>query len=340
MTLIAVKDVLENPERIVVDLRTPAEYAGGHIPDSVNVPLFTDEERARVGTLYKQAGKEIAFQHGLKFVGPRLAEMTKRIRNLAKGRPLAFYCWRGGMRSESVCWLMGLGGMDVNRIRGGYKAYRRYIRNAFTEPANMVILGGYTGTGKTDVLLELERQGVQIVDLEGVANHKGSVFGHINESPQPTSEQFENNLFEVWQRIDKKQVVVIENESASVGSVSVPEPLYRQMRKAPVISISIPMEKRVGRLVGEYGVDDIQALLDAVGRIAKKLGGQKKQMVETYIRAHRFGEACELLLEYYDKYYERGVQARDINTYQFIDLKGVDLAHDSARVKDLLESSY
>lgn len=336
MSLVSVKEVVENPERIVVDLRTPSEYSAGHLPGSVNVPLFTDEERAKVGTLYKQAGKEIAFQHGLKFVGPRLAEMTKRVRNLAKGKPLVFYCWRGGMRSESVCWLMNLGGMHVQRIKGGYKAYRRYIRNSFTEPANMVILGGYTGTGKTDVLLELERQGVQIVDLEGVANHKGSVFGHINESPQPSSEQYENNLFEVWQHLDRKQIVVIENESASVGSVSVPEPLYRQMRKAPVVSISIPMAKRVARLVAEYGVDDTDALIAAVARIAKKLGGENRQIVEEHIRAHRFGEACELLLAYYDKYYERGVQARDINTYRFIDLDGEDLLADSLRVKELI----
>ena len=335
-----VKEVVENPERIVVDLRTPSEYAKGHIPDSVNVPLFTDEERVKVGTLYKQAGPEIAFQHGLKFTGPRLAEMTKRVRNLAKGKPLVFYCWRGGMRSKSFCWLMALGGMNVSRIKGGYKAYRRYIRRAFTESANMVILGGYTGTGKTDVLLELERQGMQIVDLEGVASHKGSVFGHINEAAQPTSEQYENNLFEVWQGIDKKRVVVVENESASVGSVSVPEPLYRQMRKAPVVSISIPLNLRVERLVAEYGVDDTQPLLDAVQRIAKKLGGKNKQLVDTHLRENRFDKACELLLEYYDKYYERGVQARDIETYQFMDLAGVDLVVDSTRVKELILATY
>ncbi len=336
MTLITVQEVVENPQRIVVDLRTPSEYANGHMPGSINVPLFTDEQRAKVGTLYKQAGKEIAFQHGLKFVGPRLADMTKRVRNLAKGRPLVFYCWRGGMRSESVCWLMHLGGMNVSRIKGGYKAYRRYIRHSFTEPANMVILGGYTGTGKTDVLLELERQGVQIVDLEGVANHKGSVFGHINEAPQPTSEQYENNLFEVWQHINKKEVVVIENESAAVGSVSVPEPLYKQMRKAPVVAISIPQTKRIERLVAEYCVDDTQALIDAVQRIARKLGGAKKKQVEDYLRQNRFAKACELLLEYYDKYYERGMQARDIDTYQFIDLDGEDVVADSARVRELV----
>ena len=340
MSIVRVKEVVENPHRIVVDLRTPTEYAKGHIPGSTNVPLFTDEERARVGTLYKQAGKEIAFQHGLKFVGPRLADMTKRIRNLAKGKPLVFYCWRGGMRSESICWLMHLGGMHVSRIKGGYKAYRRYIRQAFAEPANMVILGGYTGTGKTDVLLELERQGVQIVDLEGVASHKGSVFGHINELPQPTSEQFENNLFDVWQTIDKKNIVVVENESAAVGSVSVPEPLYRQMRQAPVVSISIPLKKRIARLVAEYSVDDTQALLDAVERIARKLGGKKKQQVEACLLVNKFDQACELLLQYYDKYYERGVQVRDINTYQFIDLDGEDVVADSARVKNLIQSSY
>ncbi|MDA3970127.1 MAG: tRNA 2-selenouridine(34) synthase MnmH [Desulfobulbaceae bacterium] len=335
-----VKDVLADPERIVVDLRTPGEYAQGHIPGSVNIPLFTDEERAKVGTLYKQAGKEIAFQHGLKFTGPRLAEMVKRVRNLAKGRHLVFYCWRGGMRSESVCWLMRLGGMNVSRIKGGYKAYRRYIRASFAEPANMVILGGYTGAGKTDVLLELARQDVQIVDLEGVANHKGSVFGHINEGLQPTSEQYENNLFEVWQLIDKKRVVVVENESASVGSVSVPEPFYRQMRKAPVVSIAIPLKRRVQRLVAEYGVDDTQQLLEAVQRIARKLGGKNKQKVENYISKHQFAEACELLLEYYDKYYERGMQARDIETYQFIELEGVDVVADTGKVKALILEHY
>ncbi|NBW62949.1 MAG: tRNA 2-selenouridine(34) synthase MnmH, partial [Synechococcaceae bacterium WB4_1_0192] len=170
----------------VVDVRAPAEFAQGHIPGARNLPLFSDEERAAVGTTYKQQGRTAAVQLGLELVGPKLAALGQSLSSWsseANGQPLRLHCWRGGMRSGSVAWLADSLDLPVLLLEGGYKAYRRWVLEQLLLPWPIHLLGGRTGTGKTDLLLALERRGVAVLDLEGLAHHRGSSFGNLGLPP-------------------------------------------------------------------------------------------------------------------------------------------------------------
>ena len=209
-----IKSFLElGKELPIVDVRTPAEFEQGHIPGAHNIPLFSNEERAVVGTLYKKQGKDIATIKGLEFVGPNMANFAKQAKKLAVDNKILVHCWRGGMRSASMAWLFNTVGLDAQTLEGGYKAYRQYIRASFEWPYKVVILGGLTGSGKTDILKEMHKMGAQFVDLEGTAHHRGSSFGQIGQGTQPTNEQFENNLAEVWIKQDAEEIIWLEDES-------------------------------------------------------------------------------------------------------------------------------
>ena len=302
--------VVSSPDQRFIDVRSPGEFQAGHIPGARNVPLFSDEERSIVGTLYKKKSRQAALDKGLEFVGPKLATLVKEIRELGGSTPL-IYCWRGGMRSESVCGLMKISGIKCQRLIGGYKAYRRHIRQAFSQPIPIILLGGYTGCGKTALLHQLAKDNSQIIDLEGLAHHKGSAFGHLNEEPQPTSEQFENNLFATLQTLDLSQNIIVENESRVIGKVHLPEPFFMQMRSAPLISLEVPLESRVSRIIADYADTPKGELIEACQRIAKKLGTEKVKELEELINNDAFDQACAILLSYYDFYYDRGVFKRD-----------------------------
>ena len=237
----------------LVDVRSPAEFAQGHIPGAVNIPLFDNEEKAVVGVGYKQGGKENAVQLGLEIVGPKLAGFVKQAKRLAPKKEILLHCWRGGMRSGSMAWLFETAGMKAYTLEGGYKAYRRYIREQFSRPVKMLVLGGTTGSGKTDILKVLEKRGEQFLDIENIAHHKGSVFGLLGQKPQPTNEQFENNLADAWRRFDFKRIIWLEDESLQLGSCVQPDPLFFQLRKAPLIKIIVPKPEREKQLVKEYG---------------------------------------------------------------------------------------
>jgi len=198
---LSVDDFLKEAAHLpVIDVRSPGEYDHAHIPHAINIPLFDNEERAKVGTRYKQVGKDSAVLLGLELVGPKLADFVKKARRLnLTGQEVLVHCWRGGMRSGSFAWLLNTAGIKARTLEGGYKAYRSQVLAAFAEPARM-IYGGKTGSGKTEILHELAKQGEQVIDLEALANHKGSSYGAIGQEPQPSSEQFENKLFAVWRK--------------------------------------------------------------------------------------------------------------------------------------------
>jgi tRNA 2-selenouridine synthase len=183
-------------DRVLIDVRSPAEFARAHIPNAHSLPLFNDEERAKVGTMYKQMSPEAALLKGLEIVGPKMSGFVKKAIKWSPDRKVIVHCWRGGKRSGSVAWLLKFAGFDVLTIEGGYKNYRQTVLQSFDNQLlkNMIILGGKTGSGKTYILKELEKRGEQIIDLEGLANHKGSAFGWIGENQQPTTEHFENLL--------------------------------------------------------------------------------------------------------------------------------------------------
>jgi tRNA 2-selenouridine synthase len=297
----------------ILDVRSPGEFEQGHITGAVSFPLFSNEERAAVGKAYKLHGKDRAYVLGLEYVGPKMAGFVKQARKLAPDGRLRVHCWRGGMRSGSMGWLLRQAGMDVTLLTGGYKAYRRQVLEALQadQLPPVCVVGGRTGCGKTKVLHALRQLGEQVIDLEGLAHHKGSAFGFIGEQEQPTVEQFENDLFYACSNIDPTRRVWIENESRSIGRVFIPEGMWHRIRHSTLFNIAIPDEVRLRNLVGDYVLEHTDALRLAFQKIQTKLGGlQYKNAMKALDKAD-FITAAAIALAYYDKTYQHGL---DTNT--------------------------
>lgn len=311
--------------RLVLDVRSPGEYAQGHIPGAVSFPLFTDAERAAVGTAYKQKSKEIALELGLEYVGPKMAGFVREARRLAPNRQLAVHCWRGGQRSGSMAWLLRQAGFDVVTLTGGYKNYRRMVLESFADMrCPLVIVGGRTGAGKTKVLRALQSMGEQVLDLERLANHKGSAFGFIGEPPQPTAEQFENDLSHALQQFDRARPIWAENESRSIGRVYIPEDFWAQMKSAPLFNIEVPLEARIQNLLEDYVLTDREDLRTAFLKIEKKLGGQHLKSALEALGQDDFATAARIALHYYDKTYQHGLDTSTSPSIQVIPFEDGD----------------
>lgn len=292
-------------KRVLLDVRTPAEYEKGHIPGAINFPLFTNEERVIVGTLYKQESPETAMIKGLELVGPKMSLFVQKAKALAPNKQLIVHCWRGGKRSGSMAWLLRMAGYDVYTIEGGYKAYRNFIQQAFkTITLRLLVLGGRTGCAKTELLKDLATKGEQVIDLEGLAHHKGSAFGALGEVNQPTTEQFENNLFEQFQRINLNRIVWVENENKVLGKVSIPEGFWKQMKQAPLFNLARPLAIRKEIIRAQYGHFPITALKTAFEKIKKRLGGQNLNIALEALDQNDLSKAIEIALYYYDKAYQ------------------------------------
>ncbi len=308
---LTIEEFLPLTDRLpLVDVRSPKEYAQGHVPGAVNIPLFDNEERAKVGIRYKQGGKENAVQLGLEIAGPKLADFVKQAHKIAPKKEILVHCWRGGMRSGSMAWLFETAGMKAYTLEGGYKAYRHYIRAAFSNPVKLFVLGGYTGSGKTDVLKAMEKSGEQFLDIEGIAHHKGSVFGPLGQEPQPTNEQFENNLADAWRKFDFDRPVWVEDESRHLGFCGIPDPLFQQMRQAPLVKMMVPKTEREKRLVREYGDFEHHALLEQLVKIRERLGGQHLNEAIQALENDDLLTVASLTLRYYDKAYAHGASQR------------------------------
>jgi tRNA 2-selenouridine synthase len=297
-----IKDFLAlQPDRILLDVRTPAEFEHAHLPGAENLPLFSNEERAEVGTLYKQVSPEKAFLRGLDMAGAKMSWYVKEAYRLAPGRKVAVHCWRGGKRSASLGTLLAFSGFDVCLLAGGYKAYRNHILEEFVQrKTRFVVIGGKTGSGKTEILKQLAALGEQIIDLEGLANHKGSAFGALGQKPQPGVEQFENNLFQIFNRLDPGRRVWVENESRSIGRVFIPQGFWDQMKASPLMRLDVPFEERTRFLIEGYGAFHAAELEACLAKIEKRMGGQN---VKTALDAFQKGDlqtATEIALHYYD----------------------------------------
>ncbi|MFO7615619.1 MAG: tRNA 2-selenouridine(34) synthase MnmH [Bacteroidales bacterium] len=307
----------------VADVRSPAEFEAGHLPGAFNLPLFDDDERARVGTLYKQKGRLAALELGLDLVGPKMSEMVRTARRFAPDGELLLYCWRGGMRSSSMSWLLETAGLRTSLLTGGYKAYRAHIRENLVAGRRFIILGGMTGSGKTLWLRELQRLGEPVIDLEALAVHRGSVFGSIGLGPQPTNEQFENELFRKLQDFRSEEFIWLEDESRQIGRIFLPEPFYQTMATSPLIQIAVPEELRIQIILDEYAALDPASLIRSVEKIARRLGGLTTRKVVESIESGRFREAVALLLPYYDKTYSHSFQSRPDQPVYPLDLSGI-----------------
>ncbi|QNE41602.1 tRNA 2-selenouridine(34) synthase MnmH [Hymenobacter sp. NBH84] len=311
MPRLALPDFLQLPEDLpILDARAPIEFAQGHIPGAVSFPLFSDEERARIGTTYKQINQERAVLLGLDLFGPKMSQMVKQAQKVAPGRAVRLHCWRGGMRSGAVQWLLELAGFRVELLDKGYKDYRRWALAQFTEPRPLRVLGGLTGSGKTDVLHQLAARGEAVLDLEGVARHKGSAFGSIGQPAQPTQEQFENELALLMAALPPTLPAWAEDESRTIGGVHIPPPLFTQLQEAPLVVLEIPRAVRVRKLAEEYGQHDAGALATSVLRIRKRLGGLATKEALAAIGEDDMEKMVSLVLDYYDKTYGHGLEGR------------------------------
>lgn len=288
---------------VIIDVRAPIEFKKGHIANAINVPLFEDIERAEIGTLYKQQGKDIAVTRGLEIVSPKLVPFVNQVKKLSSSKKIFVYCFRGGMRSNSFAWLMNTSGLDATILEGGYKNYRNHVLNYFEREKKIVVLGGMTGSGKTDLLKNIKHDNFQIIDLEALANHKGSAFGSINEEKQNPQQVFENNLFYALNLLDEDKHILVEDESQSIGFNKIPRGFWLQMKKAPIIKLEVPFELRVQKLVQDYTTTNIEALKICIKKIEQNLGTQNANLCLNYLDENNLTEVARLTLKYYDKAY-------------------------------------
>jgi len=301
----------------ILDVRSPGEFEQGHIPGAISFPLFSNEERAQVGTCYKQQSREQAVELGFDLVGPKLGDFIRqakailRERGCANASTVRIHCWRGGMRSSAIAWALNLAGFHTTTLQGGYKSFRQWVRSTLATPKQIVLLGGMTGTAKTDILHALIEQGEQVLDLEGYANHRGSSYGALCLPPQPSTEQFENLLARQWHSFDAQQPTWIEAESRRVGSCRIPAELFDQMEAAFALEITRPVAERVALLVKIYGQANTEELVAATERIRKRLGGQRTQDAIAAIKAGDLTTAVTITLDYYDRTYRYGLEQRD-----------------------------
>ncbi len=295
----------------VIDVRTPAEFAQGHIPGAYNIPLFSNEERAIIGTIYKRQNKDKAVMEGLKFVGPKMYDYVTTGKKLSKNKKILVHCWRGGMRSASMAWLFNTAGIEAHTLEGGYKAYRAYIRKSFLRPQEIYVLGGMTGSNKTAILLEMQKMGQQFIDLEGLARHRGSSYGQIGLLPQPTNEQFENNLAEEWLALDQSRVVWLEDESKGMGRVRIVDELFNRIRRSKLFILQKSKALRIQHLLDDYADLNKDELAEALHRIQKRIGGNNHNIAIEALQNNDFRTVVDISLSYYDKAYQYGIDQRD-----------------------------
>ena len=308
----------------VIDVRSPSEFIQGHIPGAINIPLFDDQERKEVGTLYKQVNREAAIFAGFEFIGKKLADLAREgVKKAGRQKTLLVHCWRGGMRSASMAWLFETAGLSCALLEGGYKSYRRHVREQLAAPVSLRVVGGKTGSGKTLILARLQELGEQVIDLEALAHHKGSAFGALGEPDQPTTEQFENDLSQVVSGLDPDRRVWIEDESRNIGKCVIPAELYDRMKEAETYFLDIPREERARYLVADYAAHDQEALKACIQKIHKRLGGDRAREATDAIDREDFFTSALITLQYYDKAYMYALRSNHAR-FRLIESRTVD----------------
>ncbi len=316
----------------IIDVRTPAEFSDGHITGAINIPIFSNEERAVVGTKYKQESKDTAIAQALEYIAEKIDSYLDELQELTHSQEICIYCWRGGFRSEGMGHLFQTAGKKMFRLQGGYKAYRNFVLDSFNKKLNLIVIGGMTGSGKTEILEEIGKTNEQMLDLEGIANHKGSAFGALGQDDQPTTQQFENNLAAQLNRFDFEQNIWLEDESRMIGRVKIPDALFSQIRTATVIKIEVSKDNRINRLIKDYANFNKKDLINSITNISRRLGGLNTTMAIESIEAEDYYKATDIILDYYDKTYTYGLEKREGQTVLKLKLLGKDVIKDAEKV--------
>ena len=307
---ITVQEALALPGAKLIDVRSESEYAEATIPGAVNLPILHDSERVVVGTAYKNLGADDAKMLGLDFVSPRLPQIVRGYQELSKGEPLVVFCWRGGMRSKSVCAVLEATGVSVYRLVGGYKAYRKYVSEYLDRPLphKTAVIHGLTGVGKTEVLYELRKLLEPAVDLEGLANNRGSVFGQIGLEPQPSQKMFESLLFKELAFWEQTGYIIVECESRRIGRIILPGMLADAMRSGIHILAYCPIEERIERIKRIYAgnmENSKEGLKTAIMSLGQRVGKKKVGELTDLVDIGCLDEVVEyLLIKYYDPLYK------------------------------------
>lgn len=327
----------------IIDVRSPAEFADDHIPGAINLPVLSDTERAQVGTIYKQESPFHANRIGGAIVARNIAgHLETALADMPRGWRLLVYCWRGGMRSNAMATILSSVGWPVGRVKGGYKTWRREVVEGLdgdTAPLPIVLIDGPTGSGKTAILQALQAQGGQVIDLEGLARHRGSAFGGFDDLPQPAQRLFETSIWDQLRRFDLSRPIFVEAESARVGVRRVPRRLWHEMLAAKRVEIHAPASIRSEFLVTAYGdaVNDRASLARALTLLNPFHTRATLAEWQALADAGEHRKLAEvLMLEHYDPLYARSRKRREDKPVQIIELPALSPADLAAAAKAIL----
>jgi len=305
---ISVSEAMQRKDAIFIDTRTPAEYEEDCLPNAINLPLFSNEERAIIGTIYKQVSPEKAVEQGIEFFSQKLPSFVKEINQYRK-KQIIIYCWRGGMRSRTVTALLESLKYNVLQLEGGHKAYRAYVRetlNNFQLKPKLIVLWGVTCTGKTSLIQKLTPS----IDLEGLAQHRGSMYGSLGLKPH-SQKKFENLLLQQLESLNDKPYIFVEGESPKIGDVQIPPFFYKAMKKGLPLLITRSIDLRAQEAIAQYHLQDLDMIqVKAITcNLPHIISNKRKQEICELLDQKQYQHAIKILLEeYYDPLYKHTLE--------------------------------